>query len=143
MSKNISNLGQLSTIFGKKIVIPYQFVFVDPTYILTLFEATMLQFQTYLAIQNSEITLYTELMPWMVSANFFGPRFISGLAILVESGIYGWWSSNFKEFALLEDIQSVKGEGNMGEEFAKLSFAREMRTKHGIMTAVAISLDKS
>ncbi|OXA37767.1 hypothetical protein Fcan01_27420 [Folsomia candida] len=135
MSENILKHGHLRTISGKEFIIPDQFAFLDPTFLLTALQATMPLFATYLPIHNGEIALYTELRPWIVSANFFGPAFISGLASLIESGIYGWWSNNFMEVALLIDIAGVKGGGNIGEEFAKVSFAREMRTKHGVMTA--------
>ncbi|OXA39641.1 hypothetical protein Fcan01_25428 [Folsomia candida] len=142
ISKNISNYGLLRTNSEKEFIIPDQFAVIDPTNMLTSIQTTILLFPTYLPITNLEIPFYTELKPWIVSANFFGPRFISGLASLVESGIHGWWSNNANEVSLLIDIEAVKGVGNVGEEFAKVSFAKEMRTKHGIMTAVAISFDK-
>ncbi|OXA39700.1 hypothetical protein Fcan01_25430 [Folsomia candida] len=142
MSKNISNYGFLSDVIsGKQIIIPDQFAIVDPTFALSMIQATMVLFPTYVPIHNGEIALYTELKPWIVAGNFFAPRFISGLARVVESGIYEWWSNNFQEVTLIVDIQAVKGEGNIAEEFAKVSFGREMRTKHG-MTAVPISFDK-
>ncbi|OXA37778.1 hypothetical protein Fcan01_27419 [Folsomia candida] len=142
MSKNISNYGILTTNFGTEFIIPNQFVFVDPTYVLTSIQSTILLFPTYLSIRNGEIPFYTELKPWIISANFFGPRFISGLASLVESGIYSSWSNNAKVVSLLIDIYGVKGVGNISKEFAKISFAKAMKTKLGVMTAVPISFDK-
>lgn len=131
VARNVSEGQFLNSSTGKSMMIPDNFAILDADADLIPLTSAIRLFPKYLPIVNNEAdSFYTVLTPWIIMRNFFDPIFIGGIARLVESGMYQRWGESNRDINLLLEIQRFKGVNNISTEFAKVVFAREMRSSY-------------